>query len=385
LILPAAAFGCWLLAVRIVHSIDYANNDFFTFWLAGHMLPQNGNPYSPEQWVAGHAQFNVTWVPNLAFVYPLPLAVLFAPLGLLPLQQAFILWVALSMGMILASLFLIRPAEITPGNLVLVLSILVGLVFFRPTILTLVSGQLSAWLLFILACIATLWAKEKWAWGSLLLPLLLLKPNLGAPIVLLLSAWLLFTRRYRPLLILGAGAILLAVVGMLKDPAWLLEYLGIGSTKLSHDFGFSPTVWGVANLACRFRSPCTLAAGGVLAVLLAAAVVWILAKQRSVLPPLWAISLAVCATLVITPYTWPYDQLLLLLPISAIIFAVGRRRGGFLPAALFFLGIDLLSLLLLFPNTTMNVEILNAVVPLLVLCILLWMINRRTWIRPTNQ
>ncbi len=74
LALPVLALLAVLLAIRIVNSIDWRNNDFFTFWLAGHLILQGGNPYDPAQWLAGHHDFGVTWIPNQAYVYPLPLS-----------------------------------------------------------------------------------------------------------------------------------------------------------------------------------------------------------------------------------------------------------------------------------------------------------------------
>ena len=377
LAIPIAALLCYLIAVRIVSAIDYHNNDYFTFWLAGHMVTQNGNPYSPEQWVAGHGQFGVTWIPNQAYVYPLPLSLLFAPLGLLPLYQSFILWVALSQGMILASVFLLCPPDRELNTRYLFLPFLVGVIFFRPTTLTLVTGQLSAWVLFLLACICLLWAKGKWEWGSFLLSVLVLKPNLGGPIVLLIAAWLFAEKRYKSLFALGLGGILLLAAGMFQNPAWPLEYWSIGNTKLSQTFGFSPTVWGLASLACDFQRPCTLAAGGIAVALFGFTALWLLTSRRHTLTPLWAFSLSVTVTLLITPYTWTYDQLLLFVPIAAIAFSLGSRKGGFLPAALLFLGIDFLSVYILFFNTALDVEILNAIIPLVVFGFVIWMLLRK--------
>jgi hypothetical protein len=373
LAVPIAGLLCTLIAIRIVNNIDYHNNDFFTFWLAGHMVTQGGNPYLPEQWLAGHAQFGVTWIPNQAYVYPLPLSLLFAPLGLIPLYQAYITWVALSQLMILISMLLLLPLGGTRARL-LFLPLLIGIIFFRPTTLTLVNGQLTAWLLLVLVCIALLWEKGKWEWGSLLLPLLVLKPNLGGPIVLLLAAWLTIKKRTKSMLFIGLGGVILLAASMLQNPSWPVEYWSIGSNKLAQAFGYSPTVWGLAFLACSHRHGCILAAGGVAAGLTGLASLWLLVKHRESMSPLPAISLSIGATLLVTPYTWPYDQLLLIIPIAFIAFKLGERRHGFLSAALLFLGIDLLALFLLFFNIAMHIEILNAFIPLAVFCLTIWMV-----------
>jgi hypothetical protein len=367
LIIPLAALLFYLNAARIVNAIDDRSYDYFTFWLAGRMLTQGGNPYSPDQWVAGHAQFDITWIPNQVYVYPLPLAFFFAPLGLIPLHQSYILWVTLSQGMILASLFLLCVPLRERNARFLFLPLGAGMLLFRPTTLALVTGQLSACLLFLLACTYVLWTKGKWEWGGLILSALMLKPNLGAPLLLMLAAWLFARKKRRALLALFLSGLFLLGLGMLKDPAWPLDYIGIGSTKLIHDFGFSPTVWGLASLACHYEKPCTLAAGGAGAALLALPVLWLLVRRRGNMAPLAALSLATTVTLLVTPYTWTYDQLMLLLPIAAVTFSLGRRRRGFIPAALFFLSLDLLAVFLLVVNTVLDKEILNIVIPLVVL------------------
>ncbi|HTX91189.1 MAG TPA: glycosyltransferase family 87 protein, partial [Anaerolineales bacterium] len=207
-----AAAACAALAVRIVASIDYRNNDFFTFWLAGHLVTQGGNPYDPAQWVAGHQAFGVTWIPNQTYVYPLPLSLLFAPLGWLSLKSAFTVWVALSELMILVALALLAFGQPGSGSGRYFLPLLIGLIFFRPTSLTLFHGQLSGALLLLLAGTIFLWEKGKWEWGSLLLPLLMLKPNIGAPLLALLGAWLLVRKRFRALLAIAAGLLALLVI-----------------------------------------------------------------------------------------------------------------------------------------------------------------------------
>ncbi|MGA7607447.1 MAG: hypothetical protein WCA79_16135, partial [Anaerolineales bacterium] len=64
---------------------DYTNANFFFFWLAGRMMWTGQNPYNATQWLAGHDAYGATWKPNQIFPYPLPLAFLMAPLGLISL------------------------------------------------------------------------------------------------------------------------------------------------------------------------------------------------------------------------------------------------------------------------------------------------------------
>lgn len=360
---------CLLGAIQIVSRIDHLNTDYISFHLAGYLVVHNGDPYNPDQWVPGHGTFNVSWISDQTFIYPLPLSLLFVPLSLLPLYQSFIGWVTLSEVMILLSLFLIFQLEKRFNAWRVVIPLLAGLFLFRPTILTLVNGQLTAFLLLILTGAIVLWSKGRWEWGAFLLSLLILKPNLGGPILLLLCAWLLYAKKYKALLAVGVGWLFLLVIGLIQDPNWVQRYLGIGSGKILETFGFSPTTWGLASLVCGFDPPCNLILGGIFGILLLVPATWLVASRR-IGTPLGVVSLIVSVALLVTPYSWTYDQLLLVIPIAAITLAYAGRKEGVLPAFLISPGMAILSLLLLIPNTSMGVEIFNALLPQVVLILL---------------
>ena len=357
-------------ADKIVNSIDYHNNDFFTFWLAGHMVTQGGDPYSALQWVAGHHAFGVTWIPNQAYVYPLPLSLLFVPLGWLPLHQAFIVWVALSIMMIMVALTLLLKTQ--AGSGLLAIPLICGIIFFRPTILTLFTGQISGWLLLLLAITATLWENGKWEWGGLVLPLLMLKPNLGAPLVFLLGLWLLFQKRYKAILAMVFMGMILIVIGFLQNPHWLSAYWSIGNTKLAETFGGSPTVWGLGALIGHNQTTVTLIIGSAAALMIMLGFFRAILQSHASMRPVGVLALAICVTLLVTPYTWTYDQLLLVLPITAAILAMNRNGVRFPLAASIFLGIDVLAIILLVFDTWLQVEIWNVVIPLVVYGLCLW-------------
>ena len=377
-ILPLVAVLCVLLAFRVVDSLNYHHNDndFFTFWLAGHIVASGGNPYATEQWVSSYLQFEMDVIPNNTFLYPLPLAVLLAPLGLLPLHTAYVLWLTLLQWMILAALGLLLGFR-NGLHLKYLIPLLAGLILFRPTTLTLVQGQMSGLILLILVLAALLMEKDRWGWSGALLSLLALKPNLGLPIGFLLLIWLLSRKKFAPLLGLLAGSLILLILSLLQNPHWLADYWDIGSTKLAETFGGSPTVWGLAALLFGTHSPYVVFAGSAATCILVGGIIWLLVRPRG-LPPLDAFALAISGTLLVTPYTWTYDQLLLLIPIAFVTFALGERRRGFLPAAMLFVGIDILSIFLLFFNTVLNVEILNAFIPLAVLGFVIWMLLRKS-------
>lgn len=271
--------------------------------------------------------------------------------------------------MILAGLLLLiinRP-DIRLGRIFLPL--LVGTVFFRPAILTLFNGQISGWLFLLLVGAVILWEKGKWEWGSLLLPLLMLKPNLGAPMLALLGLWLLVKKRYRSILVIVAGLLVLLIIGFLQDPRWVAEYWGIGNLKVAQNFGGSPTLWGLSYLACQRKATCTTAVGGAASLILVAVFLWLILVRWKDLPPLTLVALVSTVTLLVTPYTWTYDQLLLLFLIVDLTLKMGKDGRKFILVSSWFLGLDFLFLLLLVFDTLLQVEIFNAIVPLVLLAV----------------
>jgi len=89
------------------------------------------------------------------------------------------------------------------------------------------------------------------------------------------------------------------------------------------------------------------------------------------------LALAVSVTLLVTPYTWTYDQLLLILPFSVVILAMDRMGAHFLLSASVILAVDVLVVILLFFNVILQVEILNVAVPMVVFSLCLWYLTRR--------
>lgn len=153
LIVLTAVFVAWLVA----RSVDYeVNNDFFTFWLGGRMLLQGQNPYDAEAWATNHTLYGSTWIENPVYIYPLPLAFLYVPLGILSLPVAAVVQIGLSIlalisaaGLALSDWRSTKAAGYLPV-------ILIGLFLYRPAIVTLRNGQLGGFLLFSLAMTAYL-------------------------------------------------------------------------------------------------------------------------------------------------------------------------------------------------------------------------------------
>jgi len=366
-VLLAAAAIFMVIAVQLVSQLDIANSDFFTFWLGGHMIALGQNPYATGEWLQGHHRFGATWIPNATFVYPLPLAMLFAPLGQLPLYQAYVVWVALTQSMIAVAVYCVLTLDPAKRNRHVLLPIIAGIALFRPTIITLVNGQVSGFLLLVAAVTVYLWQRDKWFYGGLVVPLLALKPNIGVPMLVLLALWLLRRRSWSALGGMAICGFALLAIGWAKNPSWVQEFLGIGNVKLTQTFGFSPTVWGISAYSCGYSLQCTISLGAIAATALLIGYIVVLVGQGQAAGPLPIMSLVILLTLLITPYTWPYDQILIVMPIVALLMHLSSKYGSPLINAALFLGIDICVLALLVLAAAVKLEIWNAFIPLAIL------------------
>jgi hypothetical protein len=371
LLLPFLGIIFLIIATKIVNPAEYHDSDFFKFWLSGRLVSMGQNPYNSQLWIAGHHQFGATWIPESTFLYPLPISFFFVPLGLLPPYQAFIIWDILSQFMIALSIALLLVINSNLPIKRFILPLMAGVILFRPTIITLVNGQLSGMLLLLISSIIYLWKKGKWEQGTALLAFLALKPNLGVPLILLLSIYLIQQRQIKSLMVGVVSGLLLIFVGLVQNDNWLIEFWNAGNGKLLQTFGFSPTIWGMSALFCNYNANCAVGYGAFISLLFLIGYLYILVRMQNILSPALVVSLAIVITLLLTPYTWPYDQLLLVAPVVTITLRLAKDGYGYLPVSLIFLVVDVFALILLGVSAKIQMEIWNAAIPLFVFGLLI--------------
>ena len=97
---------------------------------------------------------------------------------------------------------------------------------------------------------------------------------------------------------------------------------------------------------------------------------------RRLSPLLLALSLSLPAALLVMPYGWAYDQVLLLVPLAVATLAAARAGFPYLVSALLFLAVDLLAIVLLLLAAAAGEDTWSALVPLVVWVLVLWAARR---------
>jgi hypothetical protein len=348
---------------------NLANTDFMTFWLAGKSLVMGFDAYDPEQWQYWNRFFGSTWIFNPRFIYPLPLRLFLAPLGLLPFTNAFLLWTIVSQFIILFSVYLLYFQSKGQRNFSTFLFLVIGALMFRPTYATLRFGQIGPWLLFALILSIFFWEKDKWFLSGMVVSLIILKPTIGGPYLLLIFIWYVVQKKWKAVGGLIAGGIVLLFLGILQDFQWVVKFLQSGNQKLGETFAYGPNVWGFGRLVSNGKA--ILLVGGILSFVLTAAVFLFILKNKNSLSFKEFVSVITPVVLVTTPYLWGYDQLYLLISLSTLVILLEDRKSPYLISTNIFIFASILSYLLTLPSTHYGYDYFSVLLPIIILVILI--------------
>lgn len=341
LVLAACMPFFYNAALANERSTDYLNNGFFTFWLSGHMNWTGGHPYSAD-WVAGHHANGATWIPNKIFPYPLPLALLMAPLGFFPIQQAYILWGVLSQFIVAAAILFMSTLWDGLNRRLFAIFILIAFMLNSNIHLMLQTGTIGS--LFLLFLLAALFLKRKnldFAAGAAL-ALMALKPPL-LTIVALIGLWLLIQRNWKMILGIIVGGLGLLVVGMIQDVNWVSKFRGASENLFNLRLGNQPTIISYTRLACNGDMTCATSFYVLVVLALIGLYAWLVWKKHDTLTPLTVFSAAIALGVLLPPYIWSYDYVLLVIPLCYICMDSIRRTSSYIFATIFLIVLDSLS------------------------------------------
>lgn len=373
----------YLIAVNNERNVDYVNNGFFTFWLSGRLLWLGQNPYSTSDWVNNHHIFGAIWIPNEIFPYPLPLSLIMAPLGLLPIEKAYILWVTLAQALIAMCILWLAKLWEGLNRQLFVVFLLVATILNGNVFLGLMTGTFATIFLVFLTLALYFMEKRRPLLAGIALAGLALKPPF-LMILGLIGLWFLFRRSWKAIGGIVLGGLGWLVIGLFQDIGWVQKFLMVGESLLNKRLGHQPTILSYTRLACAGFLDCAFMLYGLIVVALIGLFAWLVWKKGKTLSPLMVFSAAIALGVMLPPYLWSYDYVLLIIPICYIAFDLIRRRTTYLYSTLFLLLLDVLSIggLVMFwmnpANDTLSIQrdMWSIWVAVLVLVTTWWMVFR---------
>jgi hypothetical protein len=362
------AVGLGLGAVLLVWSgyLDrspgvVSGNDFATFWVGSRAILEGYDPYRVADWPALAAMLGGR-ADSPVFGYPGWVAVALIPLAALPLEIASALWTFA--GLALAALGVRVLVRAWTPDLPLVHTLAGLMLFGSQTARTATFlGQWSFLLVAVLSVVTVLLRRRPIIAGILSVALLA-KPHLFAltyPALLLHARGLAHAPAFGGAALLTAAGLIAASLVIL--PTWPLAWVGMLGTHRLFD---PPQTTTVAALLSGVLGPSGLA----LLVVSGITVLTIGALFR----PDSAAGLGIWMTLslLVAPYQWSYDQLLLLPAIVLVasgISAVSRRRAV-LTASAGSAVLLVIGAVLAAEAARAGTETLTAVIPVLTLVVL---------------
>ena len=295
----------------------YEGWDFHCFWAAGRIVASGGDPYDANQFVP--AILTIPPSPEKALLrcgqrlsYPPWTAMALAPFGALPLPAAATLWASLSvMSAVLGINWtwqLVGKRRI-PWPLVAVL-----VVCTVPFIHTFFEGQFATFTFALTAGAALSMRSQRDTAGGVATALLSVKPQTGVAFAAVVLALAILRRRRRFVVAAGAAGLGLVGLSQLLRPGWIVEFVG-GTTELSRSIADRSTIWNLAGSV-----PLALV---MIALLLTAVVVLIRGRR---VDDGDILGLAMSFGLVVAPYAWNHDYLVLAIPWSMTIAHARQLR-----------------------------------------------------------
>ena len=288
----------------------YEGRDFHCFWAAGRIVASGGDPYDAQQFVPAiltipPSEARALTRCGLRLSYPPWTGLALAPFGALPLPVAATLWASLAaMATVLGISWTWQLAGTRRIPWPLVAGLVVGT---EPFVRNLLEGQFATFG-FALTAGAALWLRSgRDTAGGIAVGLLAVKPQTAIGFGAAALGLAIFRRRWR--FVGGAVAAVLALAGLsqLLRPGWILEFIS-GAGVLSGSIADRATIWNLAG-----SWPLAV----VIVALLLAAVVALIRRRGA--DDTAVLGLAVPFSLLVAPYAWDHDYVLLAIPWSLTI------------------------------------------------------------------
>ena len=285
----------------------YEGMDFHCFWAAGRIVASGGDPYDAQQFVPAILTIPPSEARSLIrcgqrLSYPPWTGLALAPFGALPLPAAATLWASLAvMATVLGISWTWQLVGKRRIPWPLVAALVVG---SEPFVRNLLEGQFAMFGFALTAGAALSLRSGRDTAGGIAAGLLAVKPQTAIGFGAAALGLAIFRRRWR--FVGGAVVATLALAGLsqLLRPGWILEFIS-GAGVLSGSIADRATIWNLAG-----SWPLAVVIVALLLAAVVALIRWRGADDTAVL------GLAVPFSLLIAPYAWDHDYVVLAIPWS---------------------------------------------------------------------
>jgi hypothetical protein len=295
----------------------YEERDFHCFWVTGRIVASGGDPYDEKQYVPAiltipPSQAKALERCGVRLSYPPWTGMALAPLGVLPLPAAATVWASLAvMAAVLGINWTWQLAGLRRFSWPLVAVLVVAT---EPFARNFSEGQFATFGFALTARAAlSVWSRKDAA-GGISTAALSMKPQTAVGFAAAVLGLAILRRRWR--YVGASAAVVLGLVGLtqLLRPGWIAEFVG-GASELSGSIRDRATIWNLAG---------SLPLAVVAIVLLVAAVVVLIHRRDA--DDADILGLAVSFSLVVAPYAWDHDYVVLAIPWSMIISHARHMR-----------------------------------------------------------
>lgn len=263
---------------------------------------------------------------DINYPYPIWTVIIMMPFALLPSDTASIIWLVLNLLFLSFSIAaFVAFFDLNKSPIITSIAISFSL-FYIPVLHGLGLGQLTFFLLFILVLVFQFFLNGKWNCLGITLGLSFLKPQVLVLPVALILLWALWNKKWATLISFSATITFLFLISMpFVDSPWQIIGGGIGNHILIY-INNSSTLWGMLmGLGLPLFIPLSLC----IVILVLVFLLWlsyIKNKTTDTDRLAFLTSISVVANLIILPYGWSHNFILLLFPFWNLLYLIRKTN-----------------------------------------------------------
>jgi Glycosyltransferase family 87 len=303
-----AAGGMVLLAVALLSTVFYgkaADLDFIGYWISGRLMKEHANPYSRPAILQLEEKMGSDLHVPIVMRNPPWSLFLVAPLGFMSMPIAAFVWLLAMIVALVVSIRLLSAGSKPPPVIVYL---------FAPVLYTAMSGQTPLFFLLGIAVFYHFYERRPWLAGAALV-LAAIKPHLFVLFWPVLLIDCIRNRRYRILAGAVVGLVAATAVAIAFDHHVVADYLT--SMRDEHmELHYMPNIPCSLRMLVPGRPEWLQVLPAVLGVFWA---IWFYWRKRAAWDWTDQGALLLCISVLVSPYSWPFDQVLFLPAILKVL------------------------------------------------------------------